>query len=1014
MKRIILSLIFNACFLGAFCQANYVIADHEQDYKKAKEYFIQGNYALAYPILKPLIDQYPENTISSHAYLNQDIEYYYIVCGLKLNQSIAEESAKLFIDAANNEPRQQMMSFHLARYYFTRNDFARAIVYYERAGYDNLSNEEIADAKFELAYSYFSTEAFDKAKPLFNEIHQLPSNKYYNAANYYYGYLSYQDKDFTEALTSFKQISNTEKYKNIAPYYIAQILYFNGNHEKALQYAETALSQPNTSFSKELKLLTGQIYFEKKQFNKALPLLEDYVKNSDKVSKEVMYELSYCYYNANQVEQAIAGFKQLSNEKDSLGQNSMYLLGDLYLRTNQKANARNAFKYSADNNSNRFQQEVSRFNYAKLSYELGYNDVALASINNFLDLYPASPYAGEAKEILINLLANSNNYADALKLYQSFSKPTATMQRVYPKILFGRGVEYLGNQQPDEADNLFTKITKDPNAGNVLPFAWFWKGEIAYRQARYEDAVKYITSYLKDGGMQGEATPANGHYILGYSYLKLQNYSLSAQNFKEVASTISASSSAIQQDAYVRTADAYFMQKNYSVAKDLYQKVINSSLPQSDYALYQQALINGINNAPEKIKTFNTLVQRYPNSDLVPEAYMQIANSYMLQEKFRDAIPVLNKILSDQKATGLYPKAYLKLGLSNYNLNNNSEALKNYQQLVNQYPASDEATEAMDNVRNIYIEMGKPDDYVNFAKKAGINVSISEADSLTYTAAELKYSSGDCSASIDAFKNYLSKYPTGAYSINAQFYMSECYAKNKDWQNAVSGYEAVVNKGSSAFAERAALAAARIYYIELQDYQKSKGLFAKLLLLSTTPENQLEALRGLTRSYYQTKDFAKANDAAKELLTKKGISTDDKAIANLVLGKSLQSNNQCGEAMDAFKQVAILNKGAWAAEARYEIAHCYYILNQLGASEKAAMEVIKIAGADYWVARSYILLGDIYLAQKDYFNAKATYKSVADNATVAELKKEAQEKLDKAIKEEQSNSKVESTQKNIQ
>ncbi len=105
-----------------------------------------------------------------------------------------------------------------------------------------------------------------------------------------------------------------------------------------------------------------------------------------------MYELAYCYYDANQTNKAIDAFKQLSNEQDSLGQNSMYLLGDLYLRTNQKVNARNAFQYSADNSSNPFQQEVSRFNYAKLSYELGYNDIALSSANQFLKQYPNQIY----------------------------------------------------------------------------------------------------------------------------------------------------------------------------------------------------------------------------------------------------------------------------------------------------------------------------------------------------------------------------------------------------------------------------------------------------------------------------------------------------------------------------------------------------------------------------------------------------------------------------------------------
>jgi tetratricopeptide (TPR) repeat protein len=1010
MNRFLFPVAFLLLTLSCFSQANYNVTDPEKDFKEAKEFFIKDEYSLAYPLLKGLRDKYPENTESSHAYLNQDLEYYYIVCGLKLNQGVAEDEAHRFIDAANNEPRQQMMSYHLAKYYFTKNDFARTVVFYERAGYDNLSNEEIADAKFELAYSYFNLKQFDKAKPLFNEIHQLPDNKYYYDANYYYGFISYRDRDYAEALSSFQKVENREKYKGLVPYYIAQIYYFEGKKDEALRYGQEALTRNDIYYRNDLNLLTGQLYFEKKQFAKALPLLQEYVANSDKVSKEVMYELSYCYYDGNQVEKAIEGFKQLSNEKDSMGQNSMYLLGDLYLRTDQKENARSAFQYSANNNSNRKQQEISRFNYAKLSYELGYQDIALSEMNKFLDLYPASEYSNEAKEILINLLANTNNYNDALALYASFGKPTSTMLRVYPKLLFGRATEYINDGKINEADDLLTKIINDPNAGEVLPFANFWKGEVAYRLNRYDDVIKYMNAYLLSGGIQGEANPDAARYTLGYAYLEKENYAFALADFKQVAPVISSQSSTLKQDAYVRSADCYFMQKSYSTAKTMYQNVINNGLPQSDYSLYQIALISGINNPNEKIKTFNALVQQYPKSDLVAESYMQIANAYMVQEKFKDAIPYLNKILDIKDASGQFPNVYLKLGLANYNLNNNEEALKYYQKLVNTYPQSPQADEALDNMKNIYVEVGRPNDYVDFVQKAGKVISISEADSLTYASAELKYTNGDCVNAISAFSNYLSKYPQGAYALSANFYKSECYYKNKDWQNALQGYQAVVNQGSSKYAEKSAYAAAHIYYFELQDYPNSKIYFAKLKELATTPENQLEALRGLVRSYYQTKDYTQANDAAKELLTKKGLSTDDKAVANLVLGKSLQANNQCEQAITAFKEVAAVNKSAWGAEARYEIANCYFMLNQLKAAEKAGLEVIKVTGSyDYWVAKAYILLGDVYLQEKDYFNAKATYQSVADNATIPELKKEAQDKLNIAISQEQQNSKVEAS-----
>jgi lipopolysaccharide biosynthesis regulator YciM len=117
--------------------------------------------------------------------------------------------------------------------------------------------------------------------------------------------------------------------------------------------------------------------------------------------------------------------------------------------------------------------------------------------------------------------------------------------------------------------------------------------------------------------------------------------------------------------------------------------------------------------------------------------------------------------------------------------------------------------------------------------------------------------------------------------------------------------------------------------------------------------------------------------------------------------------NDCNAAITSFKSCAAINKASWGAEARYEIANCFMTLNNTSAAEKAALAVIKETGSyDNWVTKSYILLGDIFMIQKDYFNAKATYESVATNAAIPELKAEAKQKLDKAVAEEKLNSKI--------
>jgi TolA-binding protein len=77
-------------------------------------------------------------------------------------------------------------------------------------------------------------------------------------------------------------------------------------------------------------------------------------------------------------------------------------------------------------------------------------------------------------------------------------------------------------------------------------------------------------------------------------------------------------------------------------------------------------------------------------------------------------------------------------------------------------------------------------------------------------------------------------------------------------------------------------------------------------------------------------------------------------------------------------------------------------------AEKAAFEVINKSGSyEFWVTKAYILLGDVYFRQKDYFNAKATFQSVVENTLNAELKAEAQRKLDEVTAEESKNSKIE-------
>jgi tetratricopeptide (TPR) repeat protein len=280
-------------------------------------------------------------------------------------------------------------------------------------------------------------------------------------------------------------------------------------------------------------------------------------------------------------------------------------------------------------------------------------------------------------------------------------------------------------------------------------------------------------------------------------------------------------------------------------------------------------------------------------------------------------------------------------------------------------------------------------------------------DSLTYAAAEAQYDNGNTTAALSGFNNYLQKFPDGVYALDANFNRAEIYNAKKDWNNALAGYETVAAEAPNKWAERAVLTAARIYFFELKDYNKAEKYYAQLKQITASQENKLEAMRGLLRCQYQLQKWTEAQDNAKELTSAKGSSADDKTLANMAIAKAYEVGGQYDLAIANFKSVVLLNKAALAAEARYEIANCWFQVNKLSEAEKAAFETINKSGSyDYWVTKSYILLGDIYFREKDYFNAKATFQSIVDNTINAEFKNEAQTKLSRVIEEEGKSSKV--------
>jgi tetratricopeptide (TPR) repeat protein len=107
---------------------------------------------------------------------------------------------------------------------------------------------------------------------------------------------------------------------------------------------------------------------------------------------------------------------------------------------------------------------------------------------------------------------------------------------------------------------------------------------------------------------------------------------------------------------------------------------------------------------------------------------------------------------------------------------------------------------------------------------------------------------------------------------------------------------------------------------------------------------------------------------------------EDKFKTGLYAGKAYLQRGDTTAAVNEFDYTVSNTKTIAAAEAKYNVAEIEYLRGKYKASQKTCFDLVKdLPNYDYWVAKTYLLLADNYVALKDNFQAKATLQSVIDN-----------------------------------
>lgn len=992
IQKIVLLLIIGSLSLTLSAQQTTVFTEANATFKRGKEFFDKGLVGKAQQEFKRAIDLLEPVNEPESDLLKMKAELYIAKSAVQLN---LPEGEKLVLDFARKydpDPLANEALIEMANYYYNSRNYEKAQELFSNIDVLDLSRSQRSEVLFKQGYAYFYKKKFDQAAAAFRQIKDV-DNEYYFPTNYYYGITQFYKNRYDEAIKSFERCQKSNKYRAYVPYYITQIYFAQALYDEVIDYGAKKAQASGLKNKPEINQLVGQAYFEKGDYNRALPHLEYFVENSRTIRPEDYYQLAFTQKETGECQKAVKNFEELRNINSPLGQNAMFSLADCHIKNGNKQEARNAFRLASRMNFDASIQEVSTYNFGKLSYELNYDRDAIPALQV---IQPDSEYYAEAQTMLSNIFLNTRDYANALQELEKIPNKTPKMRETYQKVAYLRGLQLLKDGRADVAKTYFRKSLENPIDARTKALTYFWLGDLEHRDGKYaasaQELNKYSTLAKNLNDLPDEASMYMANYTMGYNYLKQKNYSGALGYFQEAIAGIRGNKMFIDNptitqdilgDATLRAGDCLFKRNQYAQAVRFYDEAIDNKYQGYVYALYQKAIIEGLRgNTTDKILALENIADDYPNSKYADNALLQLGNTYQEIGQFPQSVASLKKLIREHKNSELYNEALIKLGLISYNQGSVATAIDYYKQVFSHNPTAKEAEAALTALEEIYVDdLGKPDEYFAFLETIpGYKVDSSDKEAISFKSAESQFENGNYEKAISGYSNYLQKYPNGTNSIVAHYHRGESYSVLKRYSEALQDYDYVSSKGPGRYYTKALRKAALIAYNHEQDFAKAYTLYSQLEEAADNNDLRFEAQLGAMRSAYRTNNSNAVKTMAQKVSQNPSATDDQKATAFFYMGKLNFDAKNNDDALTAFNEVIRLSNNEQTAEARYLVAYIYYLQRDLDVAQQLCLNANKeSAGYNYWIAKSVILLADILAEKGDLFNAQAVLEGLIEN-----------------------------------
>ena len=873
----------------------------------------------------------------------------------------------------------------MASVYFDKGKYTEAITMFCSCEIDALADKERDDAAFRLATAYLKTDNLKEAAVWFTLLGEV-SKTHRSDAIYNLGYIDYVEGRYDRALEAFTSLERDDVYDALVPYYIGEIHLVRGACQQADEVAADYLRHfAGHKDEWEMKRIRGEARYGMKDYQTSVASLEEYVTGTSAPRRNALYKLGMGYYHTGAFSKAVETLGKVTVERDALSQNACLHMGLACLQLKERSQARMAFEQASVDESDKVVQEQALYNYALCIHETSYSPFAesVTVFERFLNEFPNSDYRERVNDYLVEVYMNTRSYDAALKSIAKIQQPGPRIMEAKQKIYFRLGTQAFANADFEAAKTNFDRSLEigQYNAATQAD-AYYWRGEANYRLENYRAAGKDLRKYLEQATDKQSMEYGLALYNLGYTDFKLKNYSSALNGFNRFLTEGSKENRQMLADAYNRIGDCYFYARNFDAARQSYDKAGQVDPTFRDYSLYQEAFVRGLQrDYMGKVQTLNLLITNYPQSQYLDDALYEQGRAFVLLEQNPNAIERYQMLVKNFPQSHMARRAANEIGLLYYQDDKYPEAIAAYKEVIKNYPGSEEARVAQRDLKSIYIDLNKVDEYANYASTipGGANFDVSERDSLTYVAAERVYMRGETLEARNSFMRYLQTFPEGAFSLNAHYYIGLVDYNQKDYGSAVAHLDKVLEYPNNKYSEEAMMMRAEMAYLA-KDYLKSLDLYKLLKERVTTPERRQLVATGMLRSAAMSGNGEEIIHSATAVLSDVKVDPELANEARHYRAKALVDANRLQHAMQDWQALAKDTRNVYGAEAKYRLAQYLFDAGNTGEAEKVVLDYLEISTPHaYWLARSFVLLSDIYVKLDRQLEARQYLLSLKQN-----------------------------------